>query len=314
MSVLGEVSVDRRSRVSPGSQLERQLAVMVREGRLAAGRRLPSTRRVADRVGVHRNTVAAAYRRLAARGLLEVRHGARARVAEFGAGARSPGASGALGPSAVEGGGGSGRRLLAAAADEGTARVMAAELSSALGGRRPVEPVVTASGDGAEPSRRGCLAVALPGAAARWASGAGPDRWLLGRQDPRAGVRAAVRRLPPLAVVALASGSRALREAVRVDLARVRGGEVAVRAAGASRRGVEPGGAGSPDLVIADRLAAGALCDSAPGARASTGGTAAGDSAPCTESVRARLLAPATVDEVRRRLDGGPTRAMAREP
>ena len=245
VSVLRDVSVDRGRRDPPGHQLERQLAVMVREGRLEPGRRLPSTRRLAAAVGLHRNTVAAAYRRLAGRELLVMRHGARARV--------SPAADDGIdGP--VDG-------ILAAAGDGGTARLLAAELRAAL--PRAVDVEVEAAvtdGDrsGGFGGRR--LVAALPGPALRRA---GPESSLGLRQDRREAVRAALRRAPPLAVVAVATGCPALREAVLSDVAGLRREDLSLHAASASRPRRGDGTAGSTpaaDLVIADRLAAEAFC------------------------------------------------------
>lgn len=58
-----------------GTWIEEEAAAAVRGGELAPGTRLPSVRRLADRVGVHRNTVRSAYRRLADRGLVRMVHG-----------------------------------------------------------------------------------------------------------------------------------------------------------------------------------------------------------------------------------------------
>ena len=56
-------------------QLVRQLRQAVAQGQLEPGQRLASARQLAADLGVHWNTVARAYRRLAAEGLLTVRHG-----------------------------------------------------------------------------------------------------------------------------------------------------------------------------------------------------------------------------------------------
>lgn len=58
-----------------GTWIEEEAAAAVRAGELAPGTRLPSVRRLADRLGVHRNTVGAAYRRLEDRGLVRLVHG-----------------------------------------------------------------------------------------------------------------------------------------------------------------------------------------------------------------------------------------------
>ncbi|MBC7908343.1 MAG: PLP-dependent aminotransferase family protein [Rhodospirillaceae bacterium] len=65
-------------RASP-EPLQRQLALALREailaGQLAAGTRLPSTRRLASQLGLGRNTVLAAFEHLLAEGFIEARQG-----------------------------------------------------------------------------------------------------------------------------------------------------------------------------------------------------------------------------------------------
>ena len=56
-------------------QIADSLRVLLVEGRLAAGTRLPSVRRLAIDLGVHFNTVAEAYRQMAAEGWLDLKHG-----------------------------------------------------------------------------------------------------------------------------------------------------------------------------------------------------------------------------------------------
>jgi len=51
------------------------LRVLLVEGQLGPGATLPSVRRVAVELGVHFNTVAEAYRQLAAEGWLDLKHG-----------------------------------------------------------------------------------------------------------------------------------------------------------------------------------------------------------------------------------------------
>lgn len=63
------------------AQLYRSIRAAVFEGRLSAGEALPSSRAAAALLGLGRNTVNAAYELLAAEGLLEIRPGARPRVA-----------------------------------------------------------------------------------------------------------------------------------------------------------------------------------------------------------------------------------------
>ena len=64
-----------------GRALEVELRDAVRTGRLRAGQRLPSTRGLADDLGVARGTVVAVYEQLVAEGWLEARQGAGTRVA-----------------------------------------------------------------------------------------------------------------------------------------------------------------------------------------------------------------------------------------
>ena len=61
--------------------LHRQLRAAILEGRLPGGFALPSTRRLADELGIGRNTVVAAYDLLVAEGQAHPRAGARLRVA-----------------------------------------------------------------------------------------------------------------------------------------------------------------------------------------------------------------------------------------
>ncbi len=62
-------------------QLERTLRDAIRSGRLPAGARLPSSRGLADELGVSRGVVTSAYDQLVAEGYLESRQGAPVRVA-----------------------------------------------------------------------------------------------------------------------------------------------------------------------------------------------------------------------------------------
>ncbi|MDT9695660.1 PLP-dependent aminotransferase family protein [Streptomyces sp. P17] len=61
--------------------LERALRDAVREGRLAPGTRLPATRKLADELGVSRNTVKGAYDQLVAEGYFTARQGSGTEVA-----------------------------------------------------------------------------------------------------------------------------------------------------------------------------------------------------------------------------------------
>ena len=63
--------------------LHEQLRAAILDGRLPVGEHLPATRRVAEALGVARNTVIAAYDLLVAEGYLVPRQGARPRVADI---------------------------------------------------------------------------------------------------------------------------------------------------------------------------------------------------------------------------------------
>jgi GntR family transcriptional regulator / MocR family aminotransferase len=67
------VPIDRASAVPLRDQLYRQLRQAILDGRLAAGRRLPSTRAVAQQTGVARQTVVEAFEQLIAEGYVESR-------------------------------------------------------------------------------------------------------------------------------------------------------------------------------------------------------------------------------------------------
>jgi GntR family transcriptional regulator/MocR family aminotransferase len=73
------VALDRGAPLT--SQLERVLRESVREGRLAPGAALPSTRALSRELGVSRGVVVTAYAQLGAEGYLDVRQGAAVRVA-----------------------------------------------------------------------------------------------------------------------------------------------------------------------------------------------------------------------------------------
>ncbi|MBZ5633090.1 MAG: GntR family transcriptional regulator [Acidobacteriia bacterium] len=76
------IRIDLNSPVPATRQIADGLRVELVEGRLKPGSHLPSVRRVAMELGVHFNTVAEAYRMLAAEGWLDLRHGRGATVVE----------------------------------------------------------------------------------------------------------------------------------------------------------------------------------------------------------------------------------------
>jgi GntR family transcriptional regulator / MocR family aminotransferase len=99
MTVVGEldllVALDRARPVR--AQLEEQLRAAVREGRLAPGSSLPSSRGLARELSVSRGVVVEAYSQLVAEGYLVARQGGATRVAE----SASPAAGGAAKTPAV---------------------------------------------------------------------------------------------------------------------------------------------------------------------------------------------------------------------
>jgi GntR family transcriptional regulator len=67
--------LNRTGEVSLREQLRMQVVLSILSGELAPGKRLPSTRELARRFGIHANTASAAYRQLEEEGWLEFRHG-----------------------------------------------------------------------------------------------------------------------------------------------------------------------------------------------------------------------------------------------
>ena len=75
------VELDRGTSLPLHEQLERTLRAAMRDGRLATGASLPSSRALAAELGVSRGVVTTAYDQLAAEGYLQTRQGAPVRVA-----------------------------------------------------------------------------------------------------------------------------------------------------------------------------------------------------------------------------------------
>ena len=67
--------IERGSSTPISRQLIEQIAALCASGSMRAGDRLPSVRQLAQELTVNQNTVLRVYERLAAEGLLEVRHG-----------------------------------------------------------------------------------------------------------------------------------------------------------------------------------------------------------------------------------------------
>lgn len=69
------IELDRNSRIPIKKQLYDAITTRILKGELVAGERLPSTRELADRLGIARNTVIEIYEQLAAEAYLEAHHG-----------------------------------------------------------------------------------------------------------------------------------------------------------------------------------------------------------------------------------------------
>ncbi|HEU5111811.1 MAG TPA: winged helix-turn-helix domain-containing protein, partial [Acidimicrobiia bacterium] len=71
------------------SQIQDQLRAAIRQRRLEAGERLPSTRRLAEQLGVSRGTIVEVYEQLLAEGYVESAVGSGTRVAGMKAGGKA---------------------------------------------------------------------------------------------------------------------------------------------------------------------------------------------------------------------------------
>ena len=76
------VRIQRGAAITLGAQLEEQLRAGIRGGSLRPRSRLPSTRDLARQLGISRRIVVETYTQLAAEGYLDVRQGARPRIAD----------------------------------------------------------------------------------------------------------------------------------------------------------------------------------------------------------------------------------------
>ena len=261
-------------RVRPGlpeelpEQIALQAVAAVRAGGYPPGRRLPSVRRMAAAIGVHRDTVREAYARLDDEGWVRVEPGSGVYVhALLGAGgvgaggplravlarARSEGVTAAGAAELLERWARALRkpRVLVVGPDPATAEVWAAELSSELADRRvPVEAGTLASLDGAGADRSKRRARRRPASAPTLLAAAPPELGRVARRMPPAAelfalrpgpgprLRRCLRRLPVGAVAAVVSASGRIREEVVRIAAAERGREVAVLAPERSSRGV----------------------------------------------------------------------------
>ncbi len=110
-----EIPLDRSKAVPLSRQIQAYLERLISDGFLAPGVKLPATRELAQRLGVHRSTVALAYEELAARRLLRARVGQGTFVAGDSARTAGP-ANGAKPPAQIDWSGlfSKGSQLLAA--------------------------------------------------------------------------------------------------------------------------------------------------------------------------------------------------------
>ncbi len=74
------IQVDFSSSVPVYRQIADELRALIAQGQLRDGDELPSVRDLSGRVGVNLNTVAKAYRILSEEGVVDMRHGSRAKV------------------------------------------------------------------------------------------------------------------------------------------------------------------------------------------------------------------------------------------
>ncbi len=121
--ILHGIILDRGSRISLRRQLVGHLESRILGGQIGPGRRLPSVRRAEELLGLHRNTIAAAYGDLVQAGLARTRPGS-------GVYARSPAHSSDTGVACVTVGGSRDVRL--DCMDEDLRAVIEAELRSRL--------------------------------------------------------------------------------------------------------------------------------------------------------------------------------------
>ena len=81
--IMIQVHVDPARPATLAQQIREQITWAISSGTLETGDALPPVREMAGRLGINLHTVRAAYRMLAADGLIEVRRGTRTRVAAF---------------------------------------------------------------------------------------------------------------------------------------------------------------------------------------------------------------------------------------
>lgn len=244
-----DLAVTPGGRVPVRRQLAAQLAAALRAGRWRPGQRLPGTRALAAELGVHRETVAAACRALARRGLVEIRPGSGVFAAPYGGDPALAGRAlrGYLarereaGTSAGEVAGLLGRwrealadrKVAVVARDPDLLAIWTAEVREALA-PAGAEVEGTTLADARSAPGRLAAGLVLAGPAARPEATAQAPPWteVVGlRPGVPPGIRRLVARVPAGAVVAVVSRSRRLTGDLRDLAAGLRGGEVAVAAA-----------------------------------------------------------------------------------
>ena len=98
------LAVERSADVPIGQQVQEALRRAIRSGRLRSGERLPSTRQLADQLGVSRGLVVSAYEQLLAEGYVVSAVGSGTRVAEAmtGTGDSTPSEAAEVDPRAAD--------------------------------------------------------------------------------------------------------------------------------------------------------------------------------------------------------------------
>jgi len=90
-STLGRMRLDPTSELSFTGQIRAQLTLLIADGKLAPGSRLPSVRALAKQLGVNVNTIRSAYAKLQADGVVATHHGVGTTVLSDESGSLSPG-------------------------------------------------------------------------------------------------------------------------------------------------------------------------------------------------------------------------------
>src|ERR671924_1317421 len=99
-AVLSTFRLDPHSDVGIAAQVRTRIALLIADGELKPGERLPPVRDLARQLGVNVNTVRSAYTKLAADGMVRTRHGVGTVVLAAGM-PRPPGGALPLGVNAV---------------------------------------------------------------------------------------------------------------------------------------------------------------------------------------------------------------------